>query len=188
MSLWRISLIVGPLHLVSSEHGHTVPLGLGRRIKLLHHSTIHPLLWVLLFLLLVIFLIPSGRVLVVHRLYILKMLDRVLCHLLPAMRMCLWSSYSLKRICEFLLYWLCKFCISFNVCLFVRPCNDMFYFEVYFSFCFVILNFWTKVPKVLNNRKIFLLVASFHCLQVSFFRSKGKCSYLWFYLENYYPL
>ena len=42
----------------------------------------------------------------------------------------------------------------------------------------IILDVRTKVPKVLNNRKIFLLVASIHCLQVSFFRSEGKCSHL----------
>ena len=32
--------------------------------------------------------------------------------------------------------------------------------------------------KVLNNRKIILLVTSFCFLQVSFFRSEGKCSHL----------
>ena len=41
-----------------------------------------------------------------------------------------------------------------------------------------LLNVRTKVIKVLINRKIFLLVTSFCCLQVSFFRSKGKCSHL----------
>ena len=46
-----------------------------------------------------------------------------------------------------------------------------------------ILNVRTKVLKVLNNRKIFLLVTSFCCLQVRFFRSKGKCL-----LKKHFPL
>ena len=36
---------------------------------------------------------------------------------------------------------------------------------------------------VLYNRKFSSLVTSFHCLQVSFFSSKEKCSHLWYYLQ-----
>ena len=41
-------------------------------------------------------------------------------------------------------------------------------------FTLEILDITTKVLKVLNNRKLFLLMTSLHFLFVSFFRSKGK--------------
>ena len=107
MNLGSISLLAMPvctglmparlMHARLIRHSHTVPLGWGTNLEILHYSPVSFTPKCTIISCYCNLSNSSWRALVVCGLHALVVLDMVLLHLLSALKMCLWSTQCLKR-------------------------------------------------------------------------------------------